>query len=498
MPAILRRRLLLFAVMCALLPIPAFAQWATAQTVKPVVHAVLFNSNVCRFCRQTVENDLPPIFDRYGDRLVVFCMDVDTSEGEALYHSAVQVYHLSSVPVIVVGDTALNGVNIQKYLPDLVDRHLAQGGVGWPDIPGLDAFRRSAQPTGTPTATRPADTSPSAPTPASGLPGSVPHAGSPTVRGILFVSPTCSHCHEVQNLVLPPLEEKYGDRLQIAVINVRIEAGYALYETAFSYFGMENPGVPFLLIGDRHLLGSIEIREQLPGLVEQYFAQGGVDWPAIPGLLEGLDEAGVATASGTPAAGDWLGRIRANIAQDPAGNALSIAVLIGMILSLGASAVFLRRLPPRSSSRAPVWVLPALGLFGLGVAAYLAYVEVGRVEAVCGPVGDCNTVQQSSYARLFGILPIGVLGIFGYAAILGAWTFGRAARGQWLALADLAVSTMAATGFLFSIYLTFLEPFVIGASCLWCLTSAALMTALYWLSLRPGKSALEALAPGTA
>jgi uncharacterized membrane protein len=36
--------------------------------------------------------------------------------------------------------------------------------------------------------------------------------------------------------------------------------------------------------------------------------------------------------------------------------------------------------------------------------------------------------------------------------------------------------TLVATGF--SIYLTFLEPFVIGASCAWCLTSALIATLL--------------------
>ena len=67
------------------------------------------------------------------------------------------------------------------------------------------------------------------------------------------------------------------------------------------------------------------------------------------------------------------------------------------------------------------WIIPILCLIGFGVAGYLAYVETTQVEAVCGPVGDCNTVQQSEYARLFGILPIGVLGLFGYVAIFISW-----------------------------------------------------------------------------
>jgi hypothetical protein len=34
---------------------------------------------------------------------------------------------------------------------------------------------------------------------------------------------------------------------------------------------------------------------------------------------------------------------------------------------------------------------------------------------------------------------------------------------------------------------------VIGATCAWCLTSAVLMTALFWLSLASGRRALDSL-----
>jgi uncharacterized membrane protein len=51
-------------------------------------------------------------------------------------------------------------------------------------------------------------------------------------------------------------------------------------------------------------------------------------------------------------------------------------------------------------------------------------------------------------------------------------------------------------GVLFSIYLTFLEPFVIGATCAWCLASAVTMTALMRFSLAPGKAALFKLRSG--
>jgi uncharacterized membrane protein len=125
----------------------------------------------------------------------------------------------------------------------------------------------------------------------------------------------------------------------------------------------------------------------------------------------------------------------------------------------------------------------------MGVAFYLTYVETSGSEAFCGPVGDCNTVQISPYATLFGFLPVGLLGLIGYALLLIGWAvyhFGPKSL-RWTSA--IAVWGMAFFGVLFSIYLTFLEPFVIGATCMWCLGSAVIVTALLWLSAGPGGAA---------
>jgi uncharacterized membrane protein len=84
---------------------------------------------------------------------------------------------------------------------------------------------------------------------------------------------------------------------------------------------------------------------------------------------------------------------------------------------------------------------------------------------------------------LFGVLPIGVLGLAGYVAILAAWLLGRTSDRKLARYGSLALLGLAGIGLLFSIYLTFLEPFVIGATCAWCLTSAVIMSALFWFSL---------------
>jgi uncharacterized membrane protein len=354
------------------------------------------------------------------------------------------------------------------------------------------------------------------------------------IRAVLFYSPSCGHCHFVITETLPPLFEKYGEQLYMVGVDVSQQGGQILFRSTLQYFNLESGGVPFLVIGDTYLVGSVDIPEKLPGLIEQYLAQGGVDFPPIPGLAEALAAPQPAeqqttptdpveltptgedlpssptptqAASATPElpnaaptlglkmTGSATGNLGEKFSRDLEGNIVAVIVLAGMLLSLGGGILWIWRPIPtvtgkENSRHAWHWLIPLLCVIGIGVAGYLAYVETAQVEAVCGPVGDCNTVQQSAYARLFGVLPIGVLGIAGYIFILMAWLIRRWGGRLWSALASLGLLGLTSFGLLFSIYLTFLEPFVIGATCAWCLASAILMTALFWLSLRPAKGAL--------
>jgi uncharacterized membrane protein/thiol-disulfide isomerase/thioredoxin len=358
------------------------------------------------------------------------------------------------------------------------------------------------------------------------------------VRAVLFYSPTCPHCAMVIQESLPPLFDKYNKQLEIIGIDVTSQEGAMLYQTAITQFQIPDSrlGVPTLIIDNTVLVGSIEIPEQFPGLIEYYLSQGGVNWPELPGLADALavppaeqttEHTAIPTAESSahlsptlepissPQGTSPTGTIPAtfptptltqlapglalpndhdpswqkNFARDPAGNGLSVFVLLGMLASLVWGFVYFIRADKNLARAHAHWLIPALSLLGMFVAAYLAYVETAQVSAVCGPVGDCNTVQQSEHARLFGIFPIGVLGLAGYAMILLAWLGARFGRDGIENLGMLALLGITIAGTLFSIYLTFLEPFVIGATCAWCLTSAILMTVLMLLSLRPGKSA---------
>lgn len=139
-----------------------------------------------------------------------------------------------------------------------------------------------------------------------------------------------------------------------------------------------------------------------------------------------------------------------------------------------AIAVFILRQQP---GELPNTLLLLVVLAGLGVSLYLAYVEVTLSDAVCGAVGNCNVVQQSEYARIFGV-PIAVLGTATYLVALFLVLLRRT---EYRAQMDALLLVIALAGTAFSAYLTFLEPFVIGATCVWCLTSAVVMLLLLWL-----------------
>ena len=116
-----------------------------------------------------------------------------------------------------------------------------------------------------------------------------------------------------------------------------------------------------------------------------------------------------------------------------------------------------------------------LALVGLGIAAYLTYIHYAGIKPLCLASGGCEKVQSSEWSTLGGV-PVAVLGLVGYAAIL-ALLFVPGEAG----LAGTAL--VALVGFGFSLYLTWAELFRIHAICQWCVASAVLMTLLACLSV---------------
>ncbi len=332
------------------------------------------------------------------------------------------------------------------------------------------------------------------------------------VHAVLFYSPTCGHCQYVITEVFPPLLEQYGGQLQIIGVDVTNPAAQSLFRAAIDFYEIPEGvagSVPLLAVGQTWLVGSGDIPEQFPGIIEGGLAGGGIDWPAIPGLAEALASAQpettpAATSTGLAAAPTGTpiplalptpqpSDVVSTFLRDPAANSLAVVVLAGMVASVIGVGLRLRKPRPYSVSKGTSLAVVLLALAGMAIGGYLTFVETSGTPAVCGPVGDCNTVQNSEFAVLFGIIPVGALGLAGYAAILLAWLGARRLQGRAGDWASVLAFGLAAFGTLYSLVLTFLEPFVIGATCMWCLTSAVIITVLLWLTSGPGVAALQRL-----
>ncbi|MEJ2012828.1 MAG: vitamin K epoxide reductase family protein [Anaerolineales bacterium] len=378
------------------------------------------------------------------------------------------------------------------------------------------------------------------------LPTATATAQADVVRAVLFYSPTCPHCQQVISVNMPQISQQFnssgvwsyygenydpdseqapalvalqGNALQVLYVDTTSEIGNELYAAAIDRYSIpqEDWVVPLMVVGETILTGSIDIPAQLPLITEEALGSGGIDWPDIPGLtgyieaLQPFPDQPAAQVEATPSAEstaaasvptaqpeappEVLDRNPADlplgerIMLDPGGNTLSIVVIIAMLFSLVA--VGLRwngRFAPRRPEPLTFWV-PILAFAGIAVAGYLAYIAATGNKATCGPVGDCNTVAQSEYSTVLLGIPNAYLGVFGYVLILAGWLIARYAPPATARIATLGVFAAGVFGTLFALYLTFLEPFVIGASCAWCLASAVIITAITLLSAGPASFA---------
>ena len=122
--------------------------------------------------------------------------------------------------------------------------------------------------------------------------------------------------------------------------------------------------------------------------------------------------------------------------------------------------------------------IAVLAVLGAGIAAYLTVAHLTHTQVAC-VTGGCETVQSSRYSELVGI-PVAAIGLAGYALI-------GATAGFRTDVARVIGAAAALAGFVFAVYLIYVQIGVIGAVCQWCLMSdmlLALLVAATFLRLR--------------
>lgn len=128
------------------------------------------------------------------------------------------------------------------------------------------------------------------------------------------------------------------------------------------------------------------------------------------------------------------------------------------------------------SSRKIIWlylIAAIISLIGLGDAIYLTIQDITGESLRCTIISGCSEVLSSKYAHI-GSVPLAAIGAFAYfvffsLAILAAFGYGLVRP-----LLLILVSVM----FLATLWLLYLQAFVIRHFCQYCLLSAAVTTVL--------------------
>ncbi|MBN1135730.1 MAG: hypothetical protein JXM73_04050 [Anaerolineae bacterium] len=106
------------------------------------------------------------------------------------------------------------------------------------------------------------------------------------VRIVYFYADDCPHCIAIVNDLLQPLQDRYGDGLEIKMIEISAPAQYRLLLQAEALYGVapERRGLPTLILNNEVLIGEDEVRQRLPCLVDSCAVAGGTEWPSLPDL----------------------------------------------------------------------------------------------------------------------------------------------------------------------------------------------------------------------
>jgi thiol-disulfide isomerase/thioredoxin len=273
---------------------PHLQSTPVSPTPRAVVRVILFWSQYCPHCHDVIENVLPPLQKKYGAQLEIYMFELSHPDNRRLFENAMQMLNVPpshwGVPFMIVGTQTLVGsLQVSQQLDALIAYHLARGGIGLLPLPELE--QRVATPTSpalaptlapraaAPTVNIVVNATPSAATP---VPTAIVSVPKPIVRAALFWMQGCPRCEEILARVLPPLQNKYGEQLDLRLIEIVTQEDVErLYHIAANFnIPKEQTGVPFVVIG-QYALTAQQIPTELPHLIEQYLAAGGVDLPDL-------------------------------------------------------------------------------------------------------------------------------------------------------------------------------------------------------------------------
>ena len=126
-------------------------------------------------------------------------------------------------------------------------------------------------------------------------------------------------------------------------------------------------------------------------------------------------------------------------------------------------------------------IVAALALAGIFISLYLTLYKIGVIGELTCSIGSCETVNTSKWSLFLG-LPVAAWGLLFYLDVFVIALVGTTARLEYESLISVLIVAEAGVGVLFSAWLTYLELAVIHAICIWCVTSATVVTLILIVS----------------
>jgi len=127
-------------------------------------------------------------------------------------------------------------------------------------------------------------------------------------------------------------------------------------------------------------------------------------------------------------------------------------------------------------------IVAALALAGIFISLYLTLYKLGVIGELSCSIGSCETVNTSKWSRFLG-LPVAAWGLLFYLDVFAIALIGTFPRFEDERVISIVLVAEAAVGVLFSAWLTYLELGVIHAICIWCVTSAVVVTLIFLVSV---------------
>ena len=122
-----------------------------------------------------------------------------------------------------------------------------------------------------------------------------------------------------------------------------------------------------------------------------------------------------------------------------------------------------------------------LAILGTLVSIYMTIFKLTENQKMCLGNGGCSIVNSSSYSEVSGI-PVALIGVGGYLVILALLLIENSIK-YFKQNGTLIVFGLALVGFLFTLYLVYVELALIHALCPFCVTSQITMTILFIFSV---------------